>query len=92
MLSKLSILLTVVFLTACQTIPTQPPTVEVQTVKVEVPIPVACKTPVPPPPEFCFSALKVGDDIYVKTRCLLSDRKKHIAYEIKLLASLNSCK
>lgn len=79
-------------LSACQTMPKSETGIETREVKVEVPIPVKCKTETPPPPEFCFSSLKESDNIFVKARCLLSDRKKHIAYEIKLNAALDSCK
>lgn len=91
MQSKLLILVSALFLVACQTVP-QSPTIEVRTVEVKVPVPVYCKTPTPEPPKFCFRNLKESDDVFAKARCALSDRKKHIAYEIELNAALASCK
>lgn len=91
MRNKILILTSALFLAACQTVPQQP-TVEIRTVEVKVPVPVYCKTETPAPPKFCFKGLKESDDIFVKNRCILSDRKKHIAYEIELNAALASCK
>lgn len=80
-----------VLLTGCATVPDEP-AVEVRTVTVEIPIPVKCKAEVPPPPVYCFDSLRKSDDIYIKTRCFLSDRKKSLAYELQLLTGLESCK
>lgn len=68
------------------------PTIEEHTTTVEIPIAVTCKTPEPIPPTYCFTALTESDDLYTKARCLLSDRKKSIAYELSLLVAFNSCK
>lgn len=90
-LNKLILILAAVIVSACTTVPPEP-TIDVKTVEVKVPVPVACKTPAPIPPTYCFSGLKQSDDVFVKVRCLLSDRKKSIAYEIELVATINSCK
>ena len=67
------------------------PTIKVETQKVEVPIAIACKTPTPPAPNYCFSSLKQQDDIFVKARCLLSDRLQSLGYEAQLSTVLESC-
>ena len=90
--NKLFIIFSVLSLAACTTVPTEP-AVDVKTVKVEVPIAVKCKTPTPVPPKYCFpGSLQKSDDIFIKTRCLLSDRKKSLAYELELSTALDTCK
>ena len=91
MQNNIFILALVLVISGCAGMGTIPTVVE-HTTTVEVPVAIACKTPEPPPPIYCFDTLKESDDLYTKTRCLLSDRKKSIAYEINLLVSFNSCK
>lgn len=90
-ISKLLLVSIPFIVSACTTVPNEP-TIEIKTVTVEVPIPVACKSPLPKPPVYCFKELRESNDIFIKTRCLLSDRKKSLAYEIELVATVNSCK
>ncbi len=90
-LTKLLLITMAVIISACTTVPHEP-TIQIKTIEVKVPVPVACKTPTPRPPVYCFKDLKESDNIFVKAKCLLSDRKKSIAYDIELLAALNSCK
>ena len=59
--------------------------------EVKIPIYMPCKALIPPGPLFNFPNLSVEQDIYEKNKILLADRKLHLAYEIELLASLNSC-
>jgi hypothetical protein len=79
----------ILLLTGCAT---TEPVIKIVTQRVEVPVPVACKEEVPAVPEYCFSKLSEGSDIYDKTKCLLSDRVRSIGYEIELLAKLKACK
>lgn len=81
-------LLILPLIAACSTAPT------IQTVvqRVEVPISVPCATPMPIEPLYCFNTLQSTDDIFVKVRCLLSDRKLSLGYESELSISLRSCK
>jgi hypothetical protein len=59
---------------------------------IEVPIAVACKTETPKVPDYCFKSLSVDDTLFDKTKCLLSDRVRGLAYENLLVTSLESCK
>ena len=60
--------------------------------KVEVPIAVPSKVDTPVMPIFSFEKLSQDQDIFEKTKALLSDRKLHLGYEAELLSALNSCK
>ena len=91
MQNNLIICVLVLFVSGCAGM-NRAPAIDAHTVTVDVPIAVACKTPEPPPPLYCFGTLKESDNIYIKARCLLSDRKKSLAYEINLLGAFNSCK
>lgn len=68
------------------------PTMVVVPQEVQVPIAVACKTETPVVPTFCFDSLKSENDLYEKTRCLLSDRVLSKGYELELNIALSSCK
>ena len=76
-------------LAACASTPVAPKTV-IQTI--EIPVAMPCAQEVPQIPLFCFPALTDQDDIFVKVRCLLSDRKLSLGYETELLAKLKACK
>lgn len=76
-------------LSACAT--TQEPVINTVIQKVEVPIATPCKAVVPTKPDFSFPKLKQSQDIFDKSKTLLSDRKLHLGYETELLAALNSC-
>ena len=71
---------------------TTDPVIKVEIQRVEVPIPVPCKTEEPTKPDFNFDKLSENDDIFVKIRAMLADRKLHIGYEEQLSAALKSCK
>lgn len=71
---------------------TTEPTVRVVTQRVEVMIAIPCKEVAPPVPDYCFSKITEGTDIFDKTKCLLSDRQLSLGYEVELLAKLNACK
>jgi hypothetical protein len=83
------LLVSLLVLAGCQT---TEPIIKVETVRVEVPIAVPCKEEEPAVPEFCFSKLAEGTDIYEKSQCLLSDRKLSKGYETELVAKLKACK
>lgn len=85
----LLVMLLVGVLAACGS--TQP-VLKVVTQTVEIPVPVACKEEEPIPPDFCFPQLSEDADIYTKSACLVSDRLKHLAYEVSLLTKLKACK
>lgn len=87
--SKLLAIVALVALSGCAT---TDPVLKVVTQRVEVPVPVACKEEAPALPDYCFSKLTEGSDIYDKTKCLLSDRDRSLGYETELLAKLNACK
>jgi len=67
------------------------PGIDITPQQVNVIVPIKCKTPVPPVPNFSFGRLKETDDIFIKSKSLLSDIKLHLAYEDELLAALKSC-
>ena len=89
MLSKISIILSVVILSACAT---DKPVIQSVSQKVEVPISVPCKADVPSTPVFNFDSLTVDKDIFEKSKVLLADRELQKAYSAELLAALKSCK
>lgn len=60
--------------------------------KVEVPIAVQCKTDLPQKPNYSFDNLKPEDDLFTKTKALLSDIELYKAYTLELEAALRSCK
>ena len=82
-------LLPIILLTGCAT---TPPAMQLVTQRVEVPISVPCATATPLAPDYCFKKLTTADDIFNKTKCLLSDRQLSIGYETELTAALQSCK
>ena len=70
---------------------TTDPTISVETQIVKVPVAVPCKAAIPVVPTFSFDTIDPAQDIFEKTKILLSDRKLHLGYEAELLAALNSC-
>ena len=84
-----AILFAIILLAGCAT---TDPVIKVVTQRVEVPVPVACKEEAPAVPDYCFSKLTESNDIYDKSKCLLSDRDRSIGYETELLSKFNACK
>jgi hypothetical protein len=82
-------ILIALLLCGCAT--TQPPGIQIETQKIEIPVQTPCKAVVPPTPSFNFDKLKLGDDIFVQSQALLSDRLLHLGFEDQLLVSLKSC-
>lgn len=70
---------------------TTDPVISVETQTVKVPVVVPCKALIPVVPTFSFDTIDPAQDIFEKTKILLSDRKLHLGYEAELLAALNSC-
>ena len=68
---------------------TSPPRIVTQTVA--IPTPVLCQQVIPTPPAYCFPQLKQTDNVFTKTRCLLSDRALSLGYELELLTKLKAC-
>ena len=89
MLSKISILIVALLLSACAT---DKPVIQTVVQKVEVPISVPCKVEIPQAPTFNFDSLTVDKDIFEKNKALLADRELHKAYSNELLVALKSCK
>lgn len=86
--SKL-ILVLALMLAGCAT---TEPTIKIVTQRVEVPVAVPCKEVALAVPDYCFDKLTVDNDIFDKTKCLLSDRENSKGYETELLAKFNACK
>jgi hypothetical protein len=89
MLSKISIILSVIILSACAT---DKPVIQTVIQRVEIPISVPCKADIPATPTFNFDTITVDKDIFEKSKALLADRQLQKAYSGELLAALKSCK
>ncbi|AZD01408.1 hypothetical protein [Pseudomonas chlororaphis] len=64
---------------------------EVRTVRVEVPVPVLCKTQEVAVPPWAAADLKKSDDLELKVRALLAERRQRIGYERELVAAVGAC-
>lgn len=60
--------------------------------EVKVPIAIPCAVDVPNRPEFFFVQLKDEEDIFVKVKALLADRKLYEGYTNELLKLLDLCR
>lgn len=85
-----NVILISVLLAGCSTFPTSGVKIEVQ--KVEVPVVVPCKVDTPTEPQYNFDKVSEKDDIFVKVKALLADRKLYQGYTSSLLTSLEVCK
>ena len=74
-------------LTGCKTEEVAPGIIEVK-----VPVRVPCTVETPKLPEGCWQTLDAESDIYVKVRCLMSDRLLDKAYQEQLVTALEACK
>ncbi|MGI0458323.1 hypothetical protein [Pseudomonas aeruginosa] len=70
---------------ACQVEP------EPRTIRVEVPVTVPCRVPAVEVPVWAAVELKKSDDLQVKVRTLLAERRQRIGYEAQLLAAYRAC-
>lgn len=64
---------------------------EVRTVRVEVPVPVPCKTQEVAVPAWAAAGLKKSNDLELKVRALLAERRQRIAYERELVVAAGAC-
>lgn len=64
---------------------------EVRTVRVEVPVLVPCKTKTVAVPPWAATGLKKSDNLEVKVRALLAERRQRIGYERQLVAAVTAC-
>ena len=87
MLRILSSIALVIALTGCETVK-----VVTEYKEVKVPIAVPCAVDVPNRPEFFFVQLKDEEDIFVKVKALLADRKLYEGYTNELLKLLDLCR
>ncbi len=67
-------------------------TVRTQVQYVNIPVYAPCAVDTPATPDFQFHTLVADDDIFKKVKVLLSDRQKHLGYELMLEQSLKACK
>lgn len=64
---------------------------EAQYVRVEVPVQVPCRAPEVTVPPWAAAGLRKTDDLEVKVRALLAERRQRIGYESQLSAAVKSC-
>lgn len=89
MLGKIFLSAVLLTLVGCAT---TEPQIRIETKEVKVPVAIPCKTEDPVKPVVEFDKLRVEDNIEVKTKALLADRQRSIAYQKELEAALKSCK
>ncbi|HEJ6366151.1 TPA: hypothetical protein SL870_000040 [Pseudomonas aeruginosa] len=65
---------------------------ELRMVRVEVPVRVLCRVPVVDVPAWATASLKKNDDLQIKVRALLAERRQRIGYEGQLVAANRACK
>ena len=71
-------------LSGCSTAPVE--------VVADIAVPVQCKLPVVETPVFLYpDCVKPTESIFALSQCLLSDVKKHIAYEMELSSAASAC-
>lgn len=64
---------------------------EQRTIRVEIPAAVPCRVPAVEVPVWAVAELKKSDDLQVKVRTLLAERRQRIGYEAQLLAANRAC-
>lgn len=64
---------------------------EVRTVRVEVPVQVPCRVSAVPVPAWATDSLKKSDNLELKVRALLAERRQRIGYERVLVAAVLAC-
>lgn len=67
-------------------------TPEVRTVRVDVPVLVPCKTKEVAVPPWAAQGLKKSDNLELKVRALLAERRQRIGYERQLAAAVEACR
>lgn len=83
------LLISILLLQGCSTL--SDPGIKTVIQQVDVPIYMPCKVSIPEKPKFSFDTLVVDNDIFEKTKAILSDRYLHLGYENELLVALKSC-
>lgn len=81
-------LLTGLALVGCTTKPSP----QVQYVRVEVPVQVPCRAPEVAMPAWATAGLSKTDNLEVKVRALLAERRQRIGYEQLLEAARQACR
>ncbi|MNM47310.1 hypothetical protein D3C81_582730 [compost metagenome] len=64
---------------------------QVQYVRVEVPVQVPCRALNVEVPSWAAAGLKKGDDVELKVRALLAERRQRIGYERQLVSAVTAC-
>lgn len=64
----------------------------VQYVRVEVPMQVPCRAPEVAVPPWAAAGLRRTDNLEVKVRALLAERRQRIGYEKQLEAAVSACR
>ncbi|MEZ1436426.1 hypothetical protein QVM41_09025 [Pseudomonas shirazica] len=64
---------------------------QVQYVRVEVPVQVPCRAPEVATPTWAAAGLRKTDNLEVKVRALLAERRQRIGYEGLLRAANSAC-
>lgn len=64
---------------------------ELRTVRVEVPVQVPCRSPDVTLPPWAASSLRKTDNLEVKVRALMAERRQRIGYERELEAAVRAC-
>nr|WP_009396130.1 hypothetical protein [Pseudomonas bharatica] len=65
---------------------------QVQYVRVEVPVQVPCRAPEVAVPVWAAAGLRKADNLEVKVRALLAERRQRIGYERQLKAAVSACR
>ncbi|HCF4326918.1 TPA: hypothetical protein NIE48_002177 [Pseudomonas aeruginosa] len=65
---------------------------EPRTVRIDGPVAVPCRVPTVEVPAWATAGLRKGDDLQVKVRALLAERRQRIGYEEELKAAVAACK
>jgi hypothetical protein len=65
---------------------------QVQYIRVEVPVQVPCRAPAVVVPHWAVAGLRKTDNLEVKVRALLAERRQRIGYEKQLGAALAACR
>ncbi|MCL8306344.1 hypothetical protein [Pseudomonas putida] len=68
------------------------PSPQAQYVRVEVPVQVPCRAPEVAVPVWVAAGLRKTDNLEVKVRALLAERRQRIGYEKQVQAALSACK
>ena len=63
-----------------------------QYVRVEVPVQVPCRAPEVAVPAWAAAGLRKTDNLEIKVRSLLAERRQRIGYETQINALLTSCR